>query len=75
MMTSNRTSALREIMQIENKMTQVSKSKRYQKIQLYVRLLKSVGGGAIVKIENPDNMGPIIEVRKNSKQGGHRKHQ
>lgn len=68
-MTSKRTTALQQIMQIEDKMSQVSKSKKYQKVQQYVRLLKNIGGGSIVAVENPDNMGAIVEVRKNSQQG------
>ncbi len=57
------------IMQIDDKISQISKSKRYQKIQQYTRLLKTVGGKSVVQVENPDNMGRLEEVRRNSVTG------
>jgi len=65
-MTSKRTTALMQIMQIDDKMTQISKSKRYQKIQQYTRLLKNIGGKAVVRVENPSDMGRLEDVRRNS---------
>jgi hypothetical protein len=67
-MPSKRTTALMQIMQIDKKMTQISRSKRYQKIQQYTKLLKTMGGRAVVRVENPDNMGKLEDVRRNSPQ-------
>jgi len=66
LMTSKRTTALMQIMQIDDKMSQISKSKRYQKIQQYTRLLKNIGGKAVVRVENPSDMGRLEDVRRNS---------
>ena len=57
-----------QIMEIDTKMNQLSRSKRYQKIQQYTRLLKNVGGKAVVQVENPDDMGKLEDIRRNSPQ-------
>ena len=68
-MASKRTTALMQIMKIDDKMNQISKSKRYQKIQQYTKLLKTVGGKAVVQVENPEDMGKMEEVRRTSPKG------
>ena len=65
-MASTRASALTQIMQIEDRVKRVTRSKRYRTIQQYVRDLKNASGKAILNIENPGDMGKIIQVRKNS---------
>ena len=65
-MASTRASALTQIMQIEDRVKRVTRSKKYMKIQQYVRDLKNASGKAILNIENPGDMGKIIQVRKNS---------
>ena len=53
-------------MQIEDRVKRVSRSKRYRKIHQYVIDLKNASGKSILNIENPGDMGKIIQVRKNS---------
>ena len=65
-MDSTRAYALTQIMQIEDQVKQVTRSKRYMKIQQYIIDLKNSSGNAILHIENPGDMGKIIQVRKNS---------
>ena len=65
-MDSTRADALIQIMEIENQVKRVSRSKRYIKIQQYVQDLQNLNGRSILDIENPDDMGKIIQVRKNS---------
>ena len=65
-MDSNRSHALTQIMQIENQVKHINISKRYMKIQQYVHDLKDTNGKAIINIENPEEMGKIIQIRKNS---------
>ena len=65
-MASTRASALTQIMQIEDRVKRVTRSKKYMKIQQYVIDLKNASGKAILNIENPEDMGKIIQVRKNS---------
>ena len=65
-MASTRAYALTQIMQIEDRVKRVTRSKRYRTIQQYVRDLKNASGKAILNIENPGDMGKIIQVRKNS---------
>ena len=65
-MDSTRAYALTQIMQIEDQVKQVTRSKRYMKIQQYIIDLKNSSGSAILHIENPGDMGKIIQVRKNS---------
>ena len=65
-MDSTRAHALTQIMQIENRVKRVTRSKKYRKIQQYVIDLKNASGKSILNIENPGDMGKIIQVRKNS---------
>lgn len=65
-MDSTRATALTQIMQIEDQVKRVSRSKRYMKIQQYVTDLKNSSGKSILDIENPGDMGKMIQVRKNS---------
>ena len=65
-MDSTRAYALTQIMQIEDQVKRVTRSKRYMKIQQYVIDLKNSSGRTILNIENPGDMGKIIQVRKNS---------
>ena len=53
-------------MQIEKQVNQVINAKKYKKIQYYVRVLKDLSGNAIMDMENPDDMGRMEKVRKNS---------
>ena len=65
-MDSTRASALTQIMQIEDRVKRTTRSKRYRKINQYVIDLKNASGKSILNIENPGDMGKIIQVRKNS---------
>ena len=65
-MDSTRAYALTQIMQIEDQVKQVTRSRRYMKIQQYVMDLKTSTGKSILNIENPGDMGKITQVRKNS---------
>jgi len=66
-MGSTRSSALVQIMQIEDQVKHIINGKKYNKMQQYVRILKDLSGHAILKVENPDDMGKMVELRKNSK--------
>lgn len=65
-MGSKRSSALVQIMQIEEQVNQIINSKKYKKMHQYIRALKDVSGHAILKVENPDDMGKLVRLRKNS---------
>ena len=65
-MDSRRANALTQILQIDDKIKRVARSKRYIKVRKYVKDLQNSSGKAILNIENPDDMGKIIQVRKNS---------
>lgn len=67
-MGKTRSSALIQIMQIEDQIKSVINGKKYIKIQQYVRILKDLSGNAILHVENPDEMGKIVKLRKNSVQ-------
>ena len=67
MMGSTRSSALAQIMQIEAQVNRVINGKKYKKMNQYIRVLKDLSGHAILKVENPDDMGKLVELRKNSK--------
>ena len=66
-MDSSRASALTQIMKIENRVKKVANSKRYIKIQQYIRDLKTTQGKSIIMVENPYQMGKKEQLRKNSK--------
>ena len=66
LMASKRSTALIEIMRIEDQVNRVTKDKRYRRIQENVQALKNSYGSAVVKIGNPENMEKLISVRKNS---------
>jgi len=63
---STRSSALLQIMQIEDQIKSVINGKKYIKIEQYVRVLKDLSGNAILEVENPDDMGKTVKLRKNS---------
>jgi hypothetical protein len=65
-MGSKRSSALVQIMQIEEQVNQIINSKKYKKMHQYIRSLKDVSGHAILKVENPEDMGKLVTLRKNS---------
>jgi hypothetical protein len=65
-MDSTRSHALSQIMLIENQVKRINISKRYMKIQKYVHDLKDHNGKAILDIEDPEDMGKVIKIRKNS---------
>ena len=66
MMGKTRSSALIQIMQIEDQIKSVINGKKYIKIMQYVRVLKDLSGNAILQVENPDEMGKMVKMRKNS---------
>ena len=66
-MGSTRSSALVQIMQIEDQVKRVINGKKYKNIQQYIRMLKNLSGHSLLKVENPDDMGKLVELRKNSK--------
>ena len=63
-----RSSALLQIMQIEEEIKRIINGKKYIKIRLYVRILKDLSGNAILQVENPEDMGKMVRLRKNSEQ-------
>jgi hypothetical protein len=65
-MGSTRSSALAQIMQIEDQVSSIINDKKYKKMQHYIRVLKDLSGHAILKVENPEDMGRLVELRKNS---------
>ncbi len=67
-MGKTRSSALIQIMQIEDQIKSIINGKKYIKIQQYVRILKDLSGNAILHVENPEEMGKIVKLRKNSVQ-------
>ena len=67
MMGSTRSSALAQIMQIEDQVNRVINGKKYKKMYQYIQVLKDLSGHAIRKVENPEDMGKLVELRKNSK--------
>ena len=67
-MGSTRSSALIQIMQIEDQIKSVINGKKYIKIRQYVRVLQDLSGNAILEVENPDEMGKKVKLRKNSEE-------
>ena len=65
-MGSSRAYALSQILKIDKQITLASKSIRYRKIQKYSNALKGKIGSSIVVVEDPKNMGNLIQVRRNS---------
>ena len=65
-MAKMRSSALIQIMQIEDQIKSIINGKKYIKIMQYVRVLKDLSGNAILQVENPDEMGKMKKLRKNS---------
>ncbi len=57
-----------QIMQIEEEIKRIINGKKYIKIRLYVRILKDLSGNAILQVENPEDMGKMVRLRKNSKE-------
>jgi hypothetical protein len=53
-------------MQIEDQVSRILNDKKYKKMQHYIRVLKDRSGHAILKVENPEDMGRLVELRKNS---------
>jgi len=64
-MGSTRSSALMQIMQIEEQIGRVINGKKYKKMRQYVRVLKDLSGNAIINVENPGDMGRLVKLRKN----------
>ncbi len=67
-MGKTRSSALIQIMQIEDQIMSVINGKKYIKIMQYVRVLKDLSGNAILHVENPNEMGKMVKLRKNSEE-------
>ena len=63
-----RSSALIQIMQIEDEIKRVINGKEYINIRQYVQVLKDLSGNAILQVENPDDMGKMVRLRKNSEE-------
>ncbi len=66
-MTSSRSSALREIMKIEDKIKEIRKTKRYKTILANIRVLKHTYGTAVIDVDNPSDMSKKVSIRKNGK--------
>ena len=66
-MGSTRSSALVQIMQIEDQVKRVVNGQKYKKMNQYIRALTEFSGHAILKVENPEEMGKMVELRRNSK--------
>lgn len=67
-MRKTRSSALMQIMQIEDEIKRVINGKTYIKIRQYVQVLKDLSGNAILQVENPDDLGKMVKLRKNSEE-------
>ncbi|MBT6603828.1 hypothetical protein HOB36_01915 [Candidatus Bathyarchaeota archaeon] len=67
-MGKTRSSALIQIMQIEDEIKRVINGKEYINIRQYVQVLKDLSGNAILQVENPDDMGKMVRLRKNSEE-------
>ena len=67
-MRKTRSSALMQIMQIEDEIKRVINGKHYLKIRQYVQVLQDLSGNAILQVENPDEMGKMVRIRKNSEE-------
>lgn len=65
-MGSRRSSALVQIMQIEEQVNQIINSKKYKNMHQYIRALKDISGHALLNVEKPDDMGKLVRLRKNS---------
>lgn len=55
-------------MQIEDEIKRVINGKKYIKIRQYVQILKDLSGNAILQVENPDEMGKMVRLRKNGEE-------
>jgi hypothetical protein len=55
-----------QIMKIEDQIKSVINGKKYIKIRQYVSVLKDLSGNAILEVENPNDMGKAVKLRKNS---------
>jgi hypothetical protein len=55
-----------QIMKIEDQIKSVINGKKYIKIRQYVNVLKDLSGNAILEVENPNDMGKAVKLRKNS---------
>ena len=65
-MGQRRSSSLIEIMQIEAKIKEMRNSLRYRHIQENIGKLQRSSGNIIINVENPDESGKIVQVRRNS---------
>lgn len=66
MMSSTRSSALRKIMQIENRIKTLTKSKRYKRIKMNLEVLEMDRGHHIIEVNVPDDMDKSVKIRRNS---------
>lgn len=66
MMVSSRSSALRQIMQIENRIKHVRKSQRYKRIRKNIQVLEMDRGHHIIEVDIPGDMEKSVSVRRNS---------
>lgn len=66
-MGSTRTSALIQIMQLENQINKIVNSKKYRNIQTNITLLNSNTGNSVFSVRNPEDTERKVEVRRNSK--------
>ena len=67
-MGSTRTSALVQIMQIEDQVNRIVNGQKYKKMNQYIGVLTASSGHSIVNVENPAEKGKMVELRKNSKE-------
>ena len=67
-MGSTRSYALVQIMQIEDQVKSIVNGQKYKKMNQYIRALTAFSGHSIVKVENPAEMGKMVELIKNSKE-------
>lgn len=67
-MASNRSSALRKIMQIEDRIKKVRKSPRYKHIQRNISVLQGKTGKRMIDVENPDEMEKTVTIRRNGEE-------
>lgn len=67
-MASNRSSALRKIMQIEDQIKNVRTSPRYKHIRRNIILLTGNTGNRMIAVENPDEMEKTVTIRRNGEE-------
>jgi hypothetical protein len=65
-MASKRTPALLRIMQIEDKIKEINKDKKYRAIKKNIQTLKIYNISSIIIVSPPENLNRTVKLRRNS---------